>query len=334
MKILVTGAGGFIGGAVARSLVQRGHQVRGFQRGLYGQLQDQGIEQVQGDLADPDLVAAAIEGCDGVFHIGAIAAVTGPYSKFHRTNVIGTQHVIEACRRHGVGKLIYTSSPSVVFDGKDQQGIDESAPYPDRHLAHYPRTKAMAERAVLAANCATLATIALRPHLVWGPGDRHLVPRIVERARAGKLKLIKRAGIRIDATYIDNVVDAHISAFESLSTGSTCSGKPYFISNGEPMAPHQLIGGILQAAGLDPVEPTISPAIASTLGTVLEWFHRIGFLRDEPILTRFTARQLSTSHWFDLSAAHRDLGWEPRISTAQGLQKLAHSFSHTSEPVL
>ena len=334
MKILVTGAGGFIGGALARGLLQLGHQVRGFQRGSYRQLEEDGIEVVRGDLADQKRVSAAVEGCDCVFHVGAIAAVSGPYSLFHRTNVTGTDHVIEACRRYGIQKLIYTSSPSVVFDGRDQQGIDESAPYPDRYLAHYPRTKAMAERAVLAANCATLATIALRPHLVWGPGDRHLVPRIVERARAGKLKLIKRAGTRIDATYIDNVIDAHIAAFDSLSIGSTCSGKTYFIANDEPMAPHQLIGGILQAAGLDPVEPTISPATAWALGAVLEWVHRTGFWSGEPLLTRFIARQLATSHWFDLSAARRDLGWEPRISTEQGLQRRAKSFSLTSEPVL
>ncbi|HIC23096.1 MAG TPA: 3-beta hydroxysteroid dehydrogenase, partial [Planctomycetes bacterium] len=149
-----------------------------------------------------------------------------------------------------------------------------------------------------------------------------------------KLKLIKRAGTRIDATYIDNVIDAHIAAFDSLSIGSTCSGKTYFIANDEPMAPHQLIGGILQAAGLDPVEPTISPATAWALGAVLEWVHRTGFWSGEPLLTRFIARQLATSHWFDLSAARRDLGWEPRISTEQGLQRLAKSFSPTSEPVL
>ncbi len=334
MKVLVTGAGGFIGGHLARRLRDDGHQVRTFQRGSYPQLQRDGFEVLQGDLGSEDLVTEAVSGCDAVFHVAALAAVSGPYRDFFQTNVAGTKHIIEACRVHGVEKLIYTSSPSVVFDGQDQEGIDEKVPYPRHHLAHYPETKAIAERAVLAASGHQLATIALRPHLVWGPGDRHLVPRIIERAKAGKLKLIRREGTRIDATYIDNAIDAHIAALESLSRGAPCSGKCYFIANDEPVPVEQLIAGILQAAGLPAVQPTISPQVAYLAGTLLEWLHRIPGWQGEPALTRFTARQLSTSHWFNLAAAARDLNWKPAISTDEGLDRLARSLSPALEQTI
>jgi nucleoside-diphosphate-sugar epimerase len=332
MKVLVTGAGGFIGGALARRLHGLGYQVRSLQRGSYPQLEEDGIATIQGQLTDPDVVSDAVAGCAAVFHVAALAAVSGPYSQFHNTNVIGTEQIIASCRKHRVEKLIYTSSPSVVFDGQDQEGIDESVPYPASYLAHYPQTKALAEKAILTANGPELATVALRPHLVWGPGDRHLIPRILDRGQSGKLKLIQHNGALLDATYIENAIDAHIAAFKSLAPDSPCCGKPYFIANDEPVAPEVLIGGILQSAGLAPVKPSISPQLAFAIGTVLEWVHRIPGWPGEPILTRFTARQLSTSHWFDLSAARRDLNWEPRISTAEGLRKLALSLSPQTEP--
>lgn len=331
MRVLVTGAGGFIGGHLARRLLKEGHQVRAFQRGSYPNLQRDGIDVHQGDLRSEDLVNEAVRGCDAVFHVAALAAVSGPYREFHQINVQGTQYIIDACQKHGVQKLIYTSSPSVVFDGKNQEGINESVPYPRSYLAHYPETKAIAERAILAANGPELATISLRPHLVWGPGDRHLVPRIIDRARSGKLKLIRCQNTRIDATYIDNAVEAHIAAFSSLAMGAPCSGKPYFIANDEPIPVEQLIKGILNAAGLPAVKPTVSPRLAYLIGTILDWIHRIPGWPGEPIMTRFTAKQLSTSHWFDLSAARRDLNWKPVVSTEEGLRRLASSLSPSLE---
>lgn len=331
MKVLVTGAGGFIGGHLARRLLEQGHEVATFQRGHYPCLESEGISTIRGDVADSTAVIEAIQGVDAVFHVAALASVWGPRAEFERCNVLGTQNVIAGCRHHRVSKLIFTSSPSVVFDGNHQQGIDEQTPYPPRYLAHYPRTKAIAEQDVLAANDARLATVALRPHLVWGPGDRHLIPRILDRARTGKLRLIDAPGTRIDATFIDNAVDAHIAALDALSVGSACSGRPYFIANGEPMPAHQLIGGILEAAALDAVAPSVSPRFARAMATVLEWFHSIPGVSGEPLLTRFTASQLSTSHWFDLSAAKRDLAWSPRVTTEEGLQALAREFTGEKE---
>ncbi len=336
---LVTGGGGFIGGAVARALVGRGRQVRSLSRGEYPALKALGIEHVSGDLADGAAVEAAARGCDLVVHVAARAGVWGPAAEYERTNVDGTRKVIDACRKHGVPRLVFTSSPSVVFDGSDQEGVEESAPYPapDRFLADYPRTKAEAEKLVRAAHGPDLATVSLRPHLVWGPGDHHLVPRILERARSGKLKLVAddRSGTgnprKVDATFIDNVVDAHLAAIDALDDPARrdrCGGQAYFITNGEPWPIADVINGILRAAGLPPVTRTVSPAVAYAAGIALETVWRWMGRRDEPVMTRFVARQLATAHWFDIRAAQRDLGWSPRVSMAEGFRRLAESFQN------
>ncbi len=216
MNALVTGGGGFLGGAIVRRLTARGDRVCSLSRGRYPALDALGVEQMQGDVADAAAVDAAVAGRDIVFHVAAKAGVWGPYAEYHRANVVGTQNVLSACRKHGVRRLVYTSSPSVVFNGRDMEGVDESVPYPEHYEVAYPKTKAEAERLVLAANGADLATVALRPHLIWGPGDNHLTPRILERGRAGRLRRIGRANKRIDATYIDNAADAHILAADRL----------------------------------------------------------------------------------------------------------------------
>ncbi len=175
MRALVTGGGGFLGSAIARKLVARGDAVRSLARGDYPSLRTLGIETIRGDVADPENVRRAAEGCDIIFHVAAKAGVWGPFADYYRANVEGTRNVISACRALGIHRLVYTSSPSVVFNGRDMEGVDESAPYPAHHEAPYAATKAEAERLVLAANVPDLAVVALRPHLIWGPGDNHLV---------------------------------------------------------------------------------------------------------------------------------------------------------------
>ncbi len=187
MKALVTGGGGFLGKAIVKLLLARGDQVRSFSRNTYPALAELGVEQQSGEIGDAAAVVRAVEGCDIVFHVAAKAGVWGPYEEFYRANVLGTRNVIEACRQHGIRRLVYTSSPSVVFDGTDMEGVDESVPYPEHFEAFYPQTKAEAEQLVLQANDDTLATVALRPHLIWGPEDNHLVPRILERGARGRL---------------------------------------------------------------------------------------------------------------------------------------------------
>ncbi|MEX2352797.1 MAG: NAD-dependent epimerase/dehydratase family protein, partial [Gammaproteobacteria bacterium] len=231
MKALVTGGGGFLGGAIVRALLQRGHQVNSLQRGDYPELAQLNVTVYKGDMTDVATVIDASQGCDVIFHVAGKTGVWGDFQDYVRTNVTGTQSVVDACIANGIRKLVYTSSPSVVFDGHDEENITESAPYPDRYFNHYQRTKATAEQLVLAANNGNLATVALRPHLIWGPGDPHLVGRIISRAKSGKLRLVRGRQNLVDTTFIDNAVEAHLAAAERLDIHAACSGKAYFISN-------------------------------------------------------------------------------------------------------
>jgi 2-alkyl-3-oxoalkanoate reductase len=332
MKVLVTGGGGFLGGAIARLLRQEGHEVRSFTRSAYPWLDELAIEQSLGDLADLSAVERAVTGVDVVFHAAARAGVWGRRADFVSTNVAGTENIIAACRKHAIRKLVYTSTPSVVHAGGDLEGVDESVPYPKRYEAFYPETKAVAERAVLAANGPDLATVALRPHLIWGPGDPHLIPRILARARTGNLRRIGKRSVIVDATYVDNAADAHILAAARLEPGASIAGKVYFITNGEPVDLWKFLNRVLAEAGLPPVDRTVSAWKARLMGGFLERIYRLLHLSAEPPMTRFVAMQLSTSHWYDISAARRDLGYEPKISIEEGLRRLGETFRREKTP--
>jgi len=325
MKVLVTGGGGFLGGAILRRLLEAGHTLRTLARGDYPALRALGVETLQGDIAAYVAVEAAVRHCDAVVHTAAKAGAWGPYLEYYDTNVLGTQNVINACKRCGVSRLVYTSTPSVAFAGADQEGATEAAPYPEKFLAAYPRTKAMAERLLLAANSKELATIALRPHLIWGPGDTQLGPRIVERAHAGKLRIVGSGRQLVDATYVENAAHAHLLALDRLAPGSACAGKAYYITNAEPWPIADILNGILEASGLPPVTRRISPGLAYAAGTILETVYTLLRKRTEPPMTRFIARQLGTAHWYDISAAQRDLGYAPLVSMREGLDRLKES---------
>ncbi len=319
MNALVTGGGGFLGRAIVRRLVARGDTVRSFSRGNYPA---PGVEQIQGDLGDATAIGRAVAGCDVVFHVAAKAGVWGRWREYYAANVTGTENVIAACRSNGVTRLVFTSSPSVTFAGVDQNGVNESEPYPKKFLAHYPHSKALAEQAVLVANGPTLATVALRPHLIWGPGDPHLIPRLVARARAGRLRRIGNESKLVDTIHVENAADAHLLAADRLDIGSPVAGKVYFLSQGEPQPLWDFVNAILKSEGLPPVVKSVSARLAYTGGHLLERLWRILPLRGEPPMTRFVAKQLATAHWFDLSAARRDLDYAPIISTADGLASL------------
>lgn len=331
MRALVTGGGGFLGGAIVRRLVERGDSVRSLSRGDYPDLRALGVETIRGDVADRDFTFRAVDRVDVVFHVAAKAGIWGPREDFVRANVDGTRNVVEACLAHGVGKLVFTSSPSVVSTGGDLEGVDESAPYPDRFDAFYPETKAEAERIVLGKNEPNLATVALRPHLIWGPGDNHLIPRIIARAKAGKLRRIGSRPNLVDSIYIDNAAEAHLLAADRLAPGSPVAGKAYFLSQGDPWPLWDLINGILRAAKLPPVTRTVSPTLARLAGLVLETTHRTLRLPGEPMMTRFLAHQLSHAHWFNIDAARLDLGYAPRVSTEEGLDRLARWFEESRD---
>jgi len=323
MKVLVTGGGGFLGGAIVRMLRSRNDEVISFTRSAYPWLDELDVRQIQGDLTDRDALTGAFKTCDAVIHVAAKAGVWGRTADYIATNVIGTKHVIAACRASGVNKLVYTSTPSVVHTGWDIENGDESLPYSKRFEAAYPKTKAEAERAVLAANDESLATVALRPHLIWGPGDPHLIPRLLARARSGKLRRVGHREVVIDVTYVDNAAQAHVLAIDRLAIGSPIAGKPYFITNGEPMPMWTFLNSVLVAAGLPAVTRSIPVWTARMIGRIAEGLHRLFRLAGEPAMTRFLATQLSTSHWYDISAARRDLGYEPAVSIAEGLKRLA-----------
>jgi nucleoside-diphosphate-sugar epimerase len=329
MKALVTGGGGFLGGAIVRRLVERGDQVRTLQRGSYAALDELGVEQVRADIADAEPVAEAVAGCDVVFHVAGKVEMWGPYEPFHRVNVLGTQNVLDAMRRHSVGKLVFTSTPSVIHRNEDLAGVDESEPYPEHYEAAYAESKAEAERTVLAANDENLATVALRPRLIWGPGDTQLFPRIVERARAGTLRFVGDGSNLIDTTYIDNAAEAHLLAADRLEPGAACAGRVYFISNGEPRPMKEIVNGMLEVAGVPPLERSVPVWLGLTMGSVFETAHRLLPGSGEPRMTRMIASNFAATRWFDISAARRDLGYEPAVSIDEGFERLRRWFEES-----
>ncbi len=322
MKALVTGGGGFLGKAIVKLLRARGDEVRSFSRNPHPDLTEMGVEHCRGELGDAEAVKRAVEGCGIVFHVAAKAGVWGLYEEFYQANVLGTKHVIDACRLHGIKRLVHTSSPSVVFDGTDMEGVDESVPYPEHFEAFYPETKAEAEQLVLQANDQNLATVALRPHLIWGPEDNHLVPRILERGAKGALRKLGSRECLVDTIYIDNAALAHLQAADHLDVGSVVAGKVYFLSQGEPLPIWDVVNRILDAGDLPPVTRTISPSLAYKIGSILEKIYGVLNLKGEPRMTRFVAKELSTSHWFDLSAARNDFGYQPEVTFDEGMKRL------------
>lgn len=326
MNTLVTGANGFLGLYLVEQLRARGETVRALVRQPCAELTALGVDVVVGDLRDAEVVAEACRGTDVVYHVAGVAGIWGDWEHFYGINTRGTEHVIAGCRRHGVGRLVYTSSPSVTFDGSDQSGVDESVPYPTRWLCHYSHTKALAEQQVLAANdgAGGLRTCALRPHLIWGPRDRQLIPRLIERARGGRLRRVGDGRNRVDTIYVENAATAHWQAAEALGRAdSPVAGRAYFLSQGEPVRCWDWINEILELAGEAPVRRGISFRAAWVVGAALERLYGWLGRREEPRMTRFLAAQLAKDHFFDISAAERDFGYAASISTTEGLRRLS-----------
>jgi 2-alkyl-3-oxoalkanoate reductase len=246
------------------------------------------------------------------------------WENYHSINTVATQNIVAGCLRHHVRKLVYTSSPSVTFDGSDQNGVDESVPYPSRWLCHYQHTKALAEQHVLESNGQQgLATCALRPHLIWGPRDSHLIPRLLQRARSGQLRQVGDGKNLVDMIYVENAAAAHLQAADALEKGSRVCGRAYFISQGEPVNCWGWINEILGLAGLPPVRKSISFRTAWRIGAVMESVYRALGWTSEPRMTRFLASQLAKNHYFDIRRAQNDFGYVPQISTAEGMKRLA-----------
>lgn len=331
MKVLITGAGGFLGQYIAEMLVKRGDTVRNLSRGKYPQLEPLGIEQISGDLRDAEAVRTACKGQEAVIHTAAIAGIGGRWNDYFAINTQGTYNILSACQSLGIPKLVYCSSPSVTFAGKPQSNVDESAPYPSTWLCHYPRSKALAEQAVLQANGQQgVATCALRPHLIWGPRDQHLIPRLISRAKSGQLRQVGDGTNLIDATYVENAALAHVNALDQLTLASPAAGQAYFISQGEPVNCWNWINELLALAHLPPVKRSISFRAAYAAGAILEGVHWLLRNPAEPRMTRFLAAQLATDHYFNIPKAREDLGYAPQISMAEGMRRLAQSWQNQS----
>jgi nucleoside-diphosphate-sugar epimerase len=331
VNVLVTGGSSLIGAGVATALVARGDDVVVQQRSR-SDLLDAQVRQELGDIRDPDVIAAAAEGCDAIVHLAAKVGVVGDWEEYRSINVDGTNNVLAAARQHGVGRVVHVSSPSVAHGGEPIIGGGADAPVLGRSRAWYPESKALAEIAAMEAASDELGVVAIRPHLVWGPGDTQLVGRIVDRAASGRLALVGGGRALVDTTYIDNAVSALVAALDAVEPGARCSGRAYVVSNGEPRMIRELVEGICRAAGV-PFEPkAVSLRVGRSLGAVVERAWPLLRRTDEPPLTQFLAEQLGTAHWFDPRPVEQDLGWAPSVSIDDGLARLAASFRSETEP--
>lgn len=321
MKVLVTGGGGFLGSSICRQLAGLGHEIIAFQRRPAQHLAGHGVVSIEGDVSiERDLMDAA-DGCQAVVHTAGKASVWGDPAQFHRVNVTGTAHVLAACREHDIRFMVHTSSPSIVHSGGDISGADESLPIATEIAAPYPASKAEAERMVVAANSASLKTVALRPHLIWGPGDPHILPRLAAKVRNGKLSLPGPDKL-IDTIFVENAALAHVKALEELTGDHSCAGKAYFVTNNQPMPQGEIITRLLDAIGIQVSIRAIPVTLAMAVGSICETAWRMLHLPSEPPVTRFAIEQLATAHWFDTSAAQRDFSYSPAISIEEGLSRL------------
>ena len=324
MKMLVTGGGGFLGLYIVEQLLDSGHEVRVFCRGSYPALDKLGVEVCQGDVRNRSDVTTACRDIDAVFHVAAVPGIWGKWDHYHSINTVGTSNVIESAREAGVQRLIYTSSPSVVFDGDDHIDADESLPYPARWLCHYPHSKALAEQAVLAANNnESFRTVSLRPHLIWGRRDNHLIPRLLQKAQCGRLRRVGDGTNMVSVVNVENAAAAHIQVEAALRTDTGAAGRAYFINEPEPVNLWEWIDEVLALAEIPPVRQSISYGAARRIGAVMEAAWTLLPLPGEPPMTRFVASQLAGSHYYSIEAARKDFGFTPIVSMEEGLRRLA-----------
>ena len=327
-RAVVTGGGGFVGKAVVKLLISQGVETAVVGRNNYPELTELGVTVLKGDIRDRDFLVRAFRGYDTVFHVAAKAGVWGGWDEYYSINVTGTRHVIDACQENSITTLVYTSTPSVVFAG-EMHGADESLPYASKFLCNYAHTKAMAEKMVLDADCEGLMTTAIRPHLVWGPGDTNLIPRLLARGKKKLLKIVGDGRNRVDISYIDNVASAHVLAAENLKTDRTARGKAYFISQGEPVYLWEWINGLFETLDIPVVSKRVGFRKAYLAGLLLEMIYSSFRITKEPLMTRFLAEQLAKSHWFSIKSAETDFGYRPLVSTSDGVKRMVEWIQKT-----
>ena len=329
MKALVTGGGGFLGRVIVEKLLKRGTYVRVLGRRKYPFLEEQGVEIVTGDIRNFEAVETAVKDMDTVFHVASMTGIWGKWKDFFETNVTGTENILKTSKKNGVSRLVYTSTPSVIYGGEENfENVDETIPYPKKYNCYYPATKAIAEKMVLAENGKDgLLTVSLRPHLIWGPRDTNLIPRLIERAKSGRLIRVGDGKNLVDIIYVDNATHAHLLAVDRLEEGSPVCGQAYFISQGEPVVLWDWIDHVLFRLKLSPVKKTISYRTAYLLGQLFEGIYTMFHIASEPMMTRFLASQLAKSHFFNIEKAKKELGYSPVVSHKEGLEEMIKYFS-------
>lgn len=321
-RVVVLGGSGFVGRALVQRLVGDGIETAVVARSGFSEAEPSGVRFLSGDIGDADFLKNSLAGYDTVIHLAAKSGIWGDKNEYYTTNVVGTQNVLDACRANNVAALVYASTPGVVYQKDDLCGVNERTPYARNFLCDYVRTKALAEQMVLAANSEGLKTIALRPHLIWGPGDFNLIPRLLGQARCRQLKRVGDGHNLVDVTFIDNAVDAFVLAAKNLHGSATGAGKPYFISQGEPVNLWNWLNKFFRRLDIPIVEESIPFQKAYLMGMLMEKTFSLARIKREPCITRFLAVQLAKSHWFSIENANRDLGYFPRVSTAEGINTI------------
>ena len=321
----MTGTGSLLLGGVASELLRRGDEVVCLQRRPAAFTGHQKAHEVLADICNTDAVALAAKGCDAIIHGAARVGVVGSQKEFYDTNVLGTENILRAAEQQSISRLVFVSTPSVAHTGASLVGAPAGQAEIGRSRSYYAESKAIAERTVLNARNSQLAVVAIRPHLVWGPGDTQLVGRIVERAKSGRLAVVGTGNALVDSTYIDNAISAHIAALDALHIGSACDGKAYVVSNGEPRTVNELMRSMCESAGV-PFEPRhLSLTLGIRLGSLVERLWPL-MQSSEPPITRFIAEQLGTAHWFDQCVVHNDLKWAPSVTLDEGFKQLTQWF--------
>lgn len=324
-NILVTGAGGFLGSYIVRELLKRDYKVTGLARNSYPEIEKLGVSFIKCDLRDTKQVEQLdLSGFDAMIHSAAMAGVWGSFKKYHETNYVGTLHLYQQAKACGLKNIVFTSSPSVVFGKEDIMGEDETLSYPKKFYTHYAQTKAMAESYVLTHSIKDqLNTVALRPHLIWGPGDPHLIPRVLARARHNKLKIIGNGENLVDIIHVENAALAHVQALEKILQTDELNGEAYFIGQERPVKLWDFLNDVLALKGLPLVTQTVSFDMAYRMGHLFELFFKlVGIERPAPPMTRFVALQLAKSHYFSHKKAQKDFDYRPQVTIEEGLKNL------------
>lgn len=330
MKALVTGGGGFLGRYIVEQLIAQGDEVTIFARGSYPEVEAAGATVVRGDLVDFTAVNRACANQEIVYHVASKAGYWGKWDDFYSTNVTGTENVIKACRENGINKLVYTSTPSVVAGQHARQGVDETAPYPETYASYYPHTKSIAEKMVRKANSPELRTVSLRPHIIFGPRDTQIIPRLVERGRTGKLIQVGDGSNKVDLTYVEDAARAHLLAAKALEDpNSPVAGSVYFISQDDPQNLWGFVNMLFERLGIPTIKRKLPAGVARTLGSVIETVYRTFNLKGEPRLTRFLAEEMATDHYYNISKAKNELGYQPQFTMDEAVDlTVAYFNSH------